>query len=373
MEIDARKAVQEFHDSLSQLDAELIIFFCSPEYDLEILGEEFLRLFGGVQVIGCTTAGEIGPAGYVIRSLTGVGFSSKSFQAATGFINTQAERQSPEGHTFIGGLFNQLSTRHSTIDFEKCFAFMLIDGLSQSEEKVAHSLQNELGPVPLIGGSAGDSLAFEKTHVYFNGRFHSNAAVVALVHTSYQFTVFMNQHFATSDQRMVVTEANPEKRIVYEINGLPASEEYARMVGVKPEDLNSDIFSKYPVVVRIADVDFVRSIQKVNSDGSLTFYCAIDVGVVLRTATGNDFTANLETLFHRLKAEIGEPELILACDCVLRRTEVNNRQLHDQVEKIFLDNRVVGFGSYGEQFRGIHINQTITGIAFRSSREDKDV
>jgi hypothetical protein len=26
--------------------------------------------------------------------------------------------------------------------------------------------------------------------------------------------------------------------------------------------------------------------------------------------------------------------------------------------------RVVGFSTYGEQFRGMHVNQTLTGIAF---------
>jgi len=35
----------------------------------------------------------------------------------------------------------------------------------------------------------------------------------------------------------VVTEADPAKRIVKEINGLPAAEEYARLVGVDVHEL----------------------------------------------------------------------------------------------------------------------------------------
>jgi hypothetical protein len=42
--------VREFHAALAQPEAELVIFFCSSEYDLEVLAAEMNRLFAGVQV-----------------------------------------------------------------------------------------------------------------------------------------------------------------------------------------------------------------------------------------------------------------------------------------------------------------------------------
>jgi hypothetical protein len=42
------------------------------------------------------------------------------------------------------------------------------------------------------------------------------------------------------------------------------------------------------------------------------------------------------------------------------------------VEDILRDNNVVGFNSYGEQFGGIHINQTFTGIAIGDDAGSKD-
>ena len=59
---EARDAARAFHAAVEQPDMALVIFFCSSEYDLEVLAEEMKRLFAGVQVVGCTTAGEIGPA-----------------------------------------------------------------------------------------------------------------------------------------------------------------------------------------------------------------------------------------------------------------------------------------------------------------------
>ena len=39
------------------------------------------------------------------------------------------------------------------------------------------------------------------------------------------------------------------------------------------------------------------------------------------------------------------------------------RGLLDRVETVFLENNVVGFNSYGEQYGGVHVNQTLAGIA----------
>jgi hypothetical protein len=39
------------------------------------------------------------------------------------------------------------------------------------------------------------------------------------------------------------------------------------------------------------------------------------------------------------------------------------RGLVDRVEQVFRDNNTVGFSSYGEQYLGVHVNQTLTGIA----------
>jgi len=60
----ARQAVQEFHAAVFQPNIELVVFFCSSEYDLDDLAAEMRSLFTGIQVVGCTTAGEIGPLGY---------------------------------------------------------------------------------------------------------------------------------------------------------------------------------------------------------------------------------------------------------------------------------------------------------------------
>ncbi len=369
--MDARQAVQEFYAAVEQPDMELVVFFCSSEYDLDVLAAEMRRLFAGVQVVGCTTAGEIGPVGYRQHSLSGVCFLKGSCLAVCGLLDNLSQFDLGKGHRFAQGLLQQLESKAPNLRPDTSFALLLIDAMAMREESVTRALQNSLGNISLFGGSAGDDLKLEKTYVYSDGRFHSDSALLILVSTSLPFKIFMSQHFVAFGERLVVTEADPARRIVKEINGLPAASEYARMVGVDVHDLNSmrSGFAASPVVVKMGGTDYVRSIQKANADGSLTFSCAIEVGLVLRVAHGVDIVKKLEHLFDTIRAEIGSPQLVIGCDCIWRNLEISQNGLKDRIEEIFLRNNTIGFNSYGEQFNGIHVNQTLTGIAIGTTQK----
>jgi hypothetical protein len=116
-------------------------------------------------------------------------------------------------------------------------------------------------------------------------------------------------------------------------------------------------------VVRVGGQYHVRSIQRVNADNSLTFFCAIDEGLVLTLAETVDIMEDMTGLFDRLQREIGMPDVIIGCDCVLRNLELEERMLKQAASDLFVRHRVVGFCTYGEQYMSMHVNQTLTGIA----------
>jgi len=193
-------------------------------------------------------------------------------------------------------------------------------------------------------------------------------AALVLVHTPFPFRVFKTQHFVGSDTKMVITGADPLRRIVTEINAEPAGREFARMLGMEVSELTPMIFATHPVVVRVGGADYVRSIQKVNADGSLSFFCAIDEGLVLSVATTVDPYDNLTQVFEDIRAEIGPPHLIIGCECVLRTLEMERTRIKARMSELLVANNVVGFNSYGEQFNAMHVNQTFTGVALGRSR-----
>ena len=369
---DACQAVAEFHAAVNQPDMALVIFFCSSEYELDVLAAEMNRLFAGVHVVGCTTAGEIGPLGYLRHSLSGASFPKGSNRVVSGLLENLSQFEITKGQDFVQSLLQSLESQSPKVCPEHCFALLMIDGMSIREEPVAHTLQYALGEIPLFGGSAGDDQKFARTHVFSDGQFHSDSAVLILVNTIFPFRIFKTQHFIPTDERMVVTDADPSRRIVNEINGLPAAEEYARLLGVGIHELNPLSFAASPVVVMIDGTDYVRSIQKANPDGSLTFYSAIEEGLVLRVAHGAGLVNNLEQTFEKIHTAIGKPQLVIGCDCILRRLEIMQNGLQERVAEIFLANNTIGFNSYGEQFRGVHVNQTLTGIAIGSVGNDTD-
>jgi len=330
---------------------------------LDLLAGEMNRLFEGVRVVGCTTAGEIGPAGYCDLSLSGASFPASHFSATSGQINHLQQFEISSGASFVQDLLRRQESQAPRTEAENSFAFLLIDGLSVREETVTRALQSALGKLPLVGGSAGDGLNFGRTHVFFEGQFHTDSAILTLVTTPLPFQVFMTQHFVAAGKRVVVTQADAEHRLVREIDCRPATEAYAELVGVDVQNLDPIRFAASPVVVVIAGTNFVRSIEKANADHSLTFFSAIEEGMVLQVGRGANLVDNLEQAFTAIHAAIGEPQLVIGCDCILRRLEIIQNGLVKPVEDVFLRNQVTGFSSYGEQYRGIHINQTLTGIA----------
>jgi hypothetical protein len=368
--VDAGMAAREFHRAVAAPEMTLVLFFCSPDYDLDELARELRGLFAGVEVLGCTTAGEIGPAGYREHSISGASFRARGFIEASGRIDDLQRFRIERGRALAQDVLARLAASGAEADASSSFALLLIDGLSVREEPVARALQSSLGRVPLIGGSAGDGLNFGTAHVYSDGAFRNDHAVLVVVSTSLPFRTFKTQHFVPTDRRGVVTGADPQHRVVSKIDGRPAADGYARLVGATVEDLDPNCFASRPLVVLIGGANYVRSIQKANADGSLTFFCAIEEGVVLRAARGEDLVEDLERTLAGLRDAIGELTLVIGCDCILRRLEIVQSGMGERVEALVREHNVVGFNSYGEQYWGVHVNQTLTGVAIGKAADD---
>jgi hypothetical protein len=204
------------------------------------------------------------------------------------------------------------------------------------------------------------------TFLYHEGQFSTNTALLCLVQIEAPFRAFNTKHFRGTDEKLVVTKADPERRLVHELNAAPAAAEYARITGFATDQLTPSIFATHPMVVRVGGQNFVRAIQRVNADGSLTFLCAIDEGVVLTVASSIDLLTDLEATFDEIAEEIGTPDLVIAFDCILRGLEMDQRQMRRAAGRLTSRNNVVGFCTYGEQCGAMHVNQTFSGIAIGS-------
>lgn len=354
-EKDPATAVAELKTFAHQPDARLTLCFASSGYDLDALAGHLAREFEG-PIVGCTTAGELGPEGLQQGGITLVTLAGELDVSIHSI-----DLASPEAAIrAIGEAALQLPL---SPDGCRSFGLLLVDGLARKEEQLALAIYEALPTVPFVGGSAGDDLQFRSTYVLVDGVFRKDWAVFALVTSPTRVAPIKFQHFVPSELALVVSAADADQRVILELDGEPAAELYARRTGVSVAELTPSHFSNHPIVVEMGGESYVRSIAKVTPEGGLGLLCAIEEGVVVSIGTATEPLAAAREAFERARAQIGEPALVIGCDCILRRLEFQGSGQVDDIGALHRRFNVVGFSTYGEQFNGVHVNQTFTGIA----------
>jgi hypothetical protein len=347
-----------------------VFVFAAPAVDMTDLVTALGARLPGTPVAGCSTAGEIGADGYVEDRIVAVALPTDHFACETVVVRDLSTANVDAAATrFVAA---RIALAEANADKPESFAVLLVDGLSLREDVLVGALGPALGGMPLFGGSAGDGRDFRRTIVATGGEVLSDAAVVTIVHTDHLVKVFSLDNLRPTDRRMVVTAADPERRIVKEINAEPAAREYARIVGKDPEQLDAFTFAAHPVTVRLGGGHHVRAIQRVNAEGELVFFSAIEEGMVLTVAEADDMVDHLETALQRITVG-GTATGILACDCILRRVAAEQSQQARDISAVLARFGVTGFSTYGEQIGPLHLNQTMTGVAFfAADRRDGD-
>ncbi|TDT77366.1 hypothetical protein BDE40_0653 [Litoreibacter halocynthiae] len=353
--------VTQIHKELGSTHFSAVALFVSPLADFSYVVAEAEQCFPDTDVLACTTAGEIGNTGYDEGLIVAVGFPKSGFATKSLLIEGIQDLNAQPVIDRIA--LERVALQDQNPDMEHGFAFLVVDGLSLSEDTLAATISPALRDLPIFGGSAGDGIDFSETLVALNGKISSNAAVLTLMKSRHKARVFSLDHLVPTERQMVVTEADPDRRIVKSINAEPAAREYARIVGKDPEQLDRFTFASHPVVVRIGGTHHVRAIQQVNDAGELVFFSAIDEGMVLTVAKPDNMVEHLRRKMEELSKD-GVPANIIGCDCILRRIEAEQTQMSRELSDILSSFRVTGFSTYGEQIGPLHVNHTMSGVAF---------
>jgi hypothetical protein len=341
----------------------MVLVFLSPYYDPHEFIAETALVLGSVPVFGCTTAGELSPDGWGDNSVVALGFAAADFSIVARPLPDLGSFRVEDGRRICTELRHESARCSPDAGGQNCFGLLLIDGLCRREEAVMSAIYASLDNIPVVGGSAGDGLRFEKTWVFYDGQAHSDSAILILLKTALPFRLFKCDNFEPTTTKMVVTEADVERRVVKEINAEPAAEEYSRAVGIMDTKLDAFSFASHPVLVRVGGAYYARSIQQMNPDGSLSFFCAIDEGMVLTAAQPRNPIGAMHDLFAETRDEIGDVSIYIGFECVLRRLDAEQHQFARDMSELYRNNNVVGFHTYGEQYRSMHVNQTLTGVA----------
>lgn len=339
----------------------LTLLFLGDIVEPERFCAEFSARLKGATVLGVSSAAEIGPGGYMQRSVVGVSFHREDLHFAFAVLESLPSTGIRQVQRFASTLRDELRSRTPLMTPENSFALMLVEGIS---EHIAHAFHDGLDGLRLVGGTASTAPSAKQSSLFVDGRWVHDAAALVVASTAFPFEIFKAQHYGAGSPPLIVTGAIPEQRIVTELNGLPAAREYARAIGLDPAAISTGVFATHPLICRLGNTCFVRSIRRAAPEGALTFFCSVEEGTVLRPALLQSMTESLCDTFASIRESLGEPSVTLGFDCVLRHTEMLSSDSVRDIERILLRMKTVGFSTFGEQYCGMHVNQTMTGIVF---------
>jgi len=362
---DTAQAVSELRDAILGPDTAFVTVFCSTRHDAAELERELAAAFAGISLVGCTTCGEMSGLGYSDGGLVGISFPRQSCLTASRLLPRISAFNATEAQDVVAELLEDLRRAGGAPSAANTFAMLLIDPLAIMEERIAGTLAVELAGIALFGGSAGDNLENRAPKVLFDGRFLRDAAVLTLIQTAHPFKVFATHHFVGSGQTAIVTGAVPEHRVITELNGVPAAEEYAHLAGLDLDRLRADQgkVAPPPLMVRVAGTYYTRSVDTILPNNTLLMACIIDEGVPLSVGTSVGLRENLDALFADLDRTVGPTEVVIGVDCLWRKVDARSLGINAELGELYRSRNVIGFSSLGEQIGGMHVNHTLTGVA----------
>ena len=239
---------------------------------------------------------------------------------------------------------------------------ILVDGLSGAEESLMETIGDSTNVV-FIGGSAGDDLKFSSTHVYANGKSYTNAAVLALLKPGADFTFIKTQSFRDLGKSLVVTKADEASRAILEFNGKPAAAAYAEAVGATLEDA-AKCFMHNPIGLVIDGEPYVRTPQQIKDNSAMVYYCGVKEGIELSLLESTDIIEDTRNAIRQAEEESGRITGIINFNCIMRKLELERKNLTTEYGDLFSSTSTIGFSTYGEQYIG-HLNQTATMLVFK--------
>lgn len=344
---------------------DILFAFHSTRQDSAALSTGLAEYFPDCLIVGSSTAGEWMNSRHQHDTLVLSGICKPEIRWSVAVAEQLDQFDDHDADRLCNSLLNQLGIHFTDLNPEHYFCLSLIDGLSKCEENIISMISTRLANTPLLGGSAGDDLKFENTYVLANGKSYQNAAVFVLAESRLPFKAIKHQHFVTGEVETIITRADISERIVYHLDGIPAAERYAQLLGLEVEDLDVNVFSIHPLIYQHQRECYVRSIAQVGEQNSLVFYCAIEEGMILNLCSHQDMIQQFSRAMDEINNPPGKINLMFVFNCILRRLEAESIDIiQDLADKVgAVSSHTIGFDTYGEQWNGLHINQTLVALA----------
>jgi len=361
--------VGEVIADIAQDDVRVVVYFFSPGYERSGLPSAFSQAFPSAKRVGASMIGGWSSSGAVEKGLVAMSLSGEEVvESFAAFREGVKADPSGAARAAASDLKSRLGSR--SLDPTEYVGIVLFDGLCLGE-KIVRELSLDRGlALPFVGGSAADELKFERTFVACDDRMSSDGLVLLVLRMAVPFFYDHFVHYRPTQASAVVTRAEPDKRIVWEMDGVSAASRYAELLGLKsPSELSHAHFARNPLGVVIGDSVYARSPNAIIEGKGLQFYCFIEAGTRVTLLKQGDIVADAEGAIERAREYLpGGIRGALLFNCVLRYLEMKEDGKVADFNDAFAGIKFAGFNTYGEELF-THHNQTLTAL-FVGEREE---
>lgn len=352
----------QLRGALDGAEAAVVLWFASSAFRPEDLAGPLAAAFEGASVVGCSTAGEFTDTTSGVGGLSAVALPAGLVRAHTAVL---ADLYDPVIGTraALADLGVLVGEDLRELDPTRWFGLAFVDGVHGAEETVNEELGDAAPLLEVVGGSAGDDLAFERTWVAVGDRVSDCGVALVLVHVTVPFRVVRTTSCTTTGRRLLVTRCDVATRTVLELDGRPAAEAYADAVGHPQGALDTldRAFAAHPVGLMVEGKPFVRSPQRLVAGGGIRFSCQMVEGMTVEVLHAGDPVADTAAALREAVDELGGASGAVLFNDVQRRLVLEDQDRLEDFVGALRGIPAAGFHTYGESWLG-HLNHTLTGI-----------
>lgn len=374
-ERDPKKAAEELCNQLGSTKPKLVVMFASRDRDQRALNVAVReRLPSGTRLIGATTGGEIDREGVHDGTVVMAGLSG-DLEVGLGMGHKMSVDAAAAGETAIRTAARELGARADDLGTRKYGAIVIDDGFAYRKEELLLGVMSMNQALTAVGGGASDSEpdpAKQSAELHVDGEVSRDAAIVALFKTDAPWAALRSHWYAPTGQTMRITKIDNTAKRALEIDGKPAAQRYADLLGVGVGDLEFGTpngFAVRPTALRVGREYFIRAPWKPLDDGSILFANMLEEGSELELVKITDIVDSTRRFFEQeLPARVQSPRAALLFHCSGRKWFAQSTGKYPALGDTFkAAPPCIGMNVHFEIYCGFHINTTLTSLVFGAS------
>lgn len=330
------------------------------------------RLPRSTRILGASTGGEIDRAGMHQGSVVAAALSG-DLEVGLGLGRGLSRDAIGAGAEAMRAAAAELGVAAADLDRERHVGMVIDDGFRLKKEELLIGMLGDNPDITLVGGGANAD-DFDPTTrspvLHLDGEVASDATLLCLISTRVPFAATRTHSYLPTGQRITITRIDETCTRALEIDGQPAATRYAALIGTGIDELTfgtANGFAAHPTAVKMGREYVLRAPWKPLPDGSIVFANLLEEGnelELMRDAGIVETTRRFLT--EELPARVGGRAAgALFFHCSARSWYAMNTGKLPALSAAFAEGPpCAGFNVAFEIYNGLHVNTTLTALAF---------